>query len=810
MGFVERLRTGKHLRVLRNAERAAPEALSEAKSALREIGGSVIPSLLELLPDPKARGAAREVLDSLLTNENLTAYVDALGCPDRRTQSEIVEILKRGRHYSPDRLLDFLASSDVPRGQVEAVLLARLDSLDPVKLLDALPDFERETRAILFRLIEETADPSVAPKAAALIEHSDWWIRAHMAKLLGAIPGEHAESALTRALGDRNKSVRLRAVKSLRSLRATACVPTLVKVLRDGDLTVQAAAIDALIEIADASAVSDLIEVLKDEDEQARRGAVEVLNEVATAEAIQDLVHALRDADWWVRVRAADALGTIGGERVVEAILGLMDDPDVQVRRYAIEILNTIPDGRSVESLLKALEDEDWWVRERSIDALGRTGDERAVAPLLGLLSADEAAAPLCARALGELGRAEAAAPLMALLHESSSDEVTREAVDALVKIAKAGVPADLHARMESALRDHGVRLEKTRQRPMEIRAGAAQAPPPSSEAVSLVLEKPLERKPRERGPAPELANVPTNVGSSKGSAGGSGGSSSGNRTLLPEEIAEGTMLLDRYRIVRQIGRGGFSTVFLVEDQAISDRVILKILSPHLTEDENMAERFVRELKLARRIAHKNVIRIHDLLQIGRSKAISMEYFASEDLGDLLDREEKLTPERGAKLAIQICAGLGAAHEAGVIHRDVKPANVLVGEDDAVKLVDFGLASVGREMENRLTRTGHLVGTPHYMAPELIRGEEVGAVADLYSFGVMMYEMFSGQLPYDGDNAMAILFRHLDGDAKPLAEIVPGFPEELGRIVMGTMHVDRDQRPETAQALQELLHKAAS
>jgi len=807
MGFVERLRTGKHLRVLRNAERAAPEALAEAKSALREIGSSAIPSLLELLPDSKSRAAAREVLESLLTNETLTSYVDALASSDRRVQGEVVEILKRGRHYGPDRLLDFLASSDVPRSHVEAVLLARLESLDPLKLLEALPDFERETRAILFRLIEETVDEKVAPKAAALIEHTDWWIRAHMAKLLGRIPGEHAEAALSRALGDRNKSVRLRAVKSLRSLRAKACVPTLVKVLRDGDLTVQAAAIDALVEIADASAVPDLIDVLKDEDEQARRGAVEVLNEVATAEAIQDLVLALRDADWWVRVRAADALGTIGGERVVEAILGLMDDPDVQVRRYAIEILNTIPDGRSVESLLKALEDDDWWVRERSIDALGRAGDERAVEPLLKLLGSDPAAAPLCARALGELGRSEAAAPLMALLGETDqSAEVTREAVDALVKIAKAGVPTDLHARMETALRDHGVRLEKTRQRPMEIRAGAAQPPASSSEAVSLVLEKPLEKRLRERGPAPELAHVPTDVGGTGG--GGAGGG--GEQTFLPEEIAEGTVLLDRYRVIRQIGRGGFSTVFLVEDQAISDRVILKILSPHLTEDENMAERFVRELKLARRVAHKNVIRIHDLLQIGKSKAISMEYFASEDLGDLLDREERLSPERGVKLAEQICAGLHAAHEAGVIHRDVKPANVLVGENDTVKLVDFGLASVGREMENRLTRTGHLVGTPHYMAPELIRGEKVGAGADVYSFGIMMYEMFSGQLPYDGDNAMAILFRHLDGDAKPLTEMIPGFPEELGRVVMGAMNVDRDQRPESAQVLLELLQKAAS
>jgi serine/threonine-protein kinase len=273
--------------------------------------------------------------------------------------------------------------------------------------------------------------------------------------------------------------------------------------------------------------------------------------------------------------------------------------------------------------------------------------------------------------------------------------------------------------------------------------------------------------------------------------------------TIVAEDVHPGMTILHRYKVVRKIGRGGFATVFLVEDEAISDLVILKILSSHLTADETMAERFVRELKLARRISHKHVIRIHDLLEIGRTRAISMEYFESEDLGDLLDRERVLPPERGLHLAVQVCAGLAGAHEAGVIHRDVKPANVLVGRDDEVKIVDFGLASVGRGVENRLTRTGHLVGTPHYMAPELIRGEEVGTSADIYSFAVMMYEMFAGRLPYDGENAMNILFRHLDGDAEPITTVVKGFPESLSHAVMRAMHVDPAQRPASAE---ELLH----
>jgi serine/threonine-protein kinase len=802
MGFVDRLRIGRHLRTLRAGESVPAETLAEAKAALRELGPAALPQLFDLLGDTKAQRHAREVLESLLSDDMLPAYVDRLGSVDRVVQSAVVEILKAGRRYHPERLLEFLASSDAPRAHLEVVLLARAEELDADRMLESLPDYEREARTILFRVIEELCDESIAGRAAALTQHTDWWIRAHMAKLLARIPGAESEAALAAALGDRNKSVRLGAVHALAKLEARGTVPTLVKVLKDGDLTVQAAAIDALISIGDPAAVPHLVDILKDESEQARRGAVEVLNAVATPEAIQDLVHALRDADWWVRVRAADALGTIGGNRVVDAILGLMDDTDVQIRRYAVEILNTIPDDRSVESLLRALDDEDWWVRERSIDALGRTKDARAVQPLARLMTQDANVAPLAARALGELGQAEAVEPLLTMLSCATADELVRETVDALVKIAREGVPSEMHVRVENALREHGVRLEKTRVRPMEIRAGAAAHGRDSGSVLSLELESPLERK--THGPAPELAQT----SSSPPPDASRTSPEPAPAAFLPEEITDGTILLGRYKVLRKIGRGGFSTVFLVEDQAISDRVILKILSSHLTVDESMARRFVQELKLARRISHRNVIRIHDLLQVGRSRAISMEYFESEDLGNILDREEVLTATRGLALARQICAGLAAAHEAGVIHRDVKPANILVGAEDLVKIVDFGLASVGREVENRLTRTGHLVGTPHYMAPELIRGEPIGIKADIYSFGVMMYEMFSGKLPYDGENAMNILFRHLDGDAAALTDVVPSFPSALGEVVMRAMHLDPSRRPATAAELLVELEQA--
>jgi serine/threonine-protein kinase len=773
MGIVDRFRTSRLLRVLRGSATAPPEALAEAKAALAEMGSGALETLFECLTHPSARDPALEVLERLLTKDTLPQFVEALASADRKVASGAGEVLSKGRRYDPKDLLPYLTERDVPRSRLEPVLQAREADLAPRDLLAMLPDLDREARTIVYRIAEARADESLLPEALRYLAHKDWWVRAHMAKLLARIPSPDSEQGLAGALTDPNKSVRLAAVKSLESLRAKGAVPALANVLRDGDLTVQAAAIDALIEIGDPGAVPHLVDVLKDESEQCRRGAVEVLNEVATTEAIQDLVHALRDADWWVRVRAADALGTIGGDKVVEAILGLMEDEDVHIRRYAVEILNTIPDGRSVESLLRALDDEDWWVRERSIDALGRTGDARAIAPLMQLLSSDPDAAPLCARALGAIGDTNAIHGLADALADDPSEELHREAVAALQAIAaRRTATGDALRRLEDALRPEGVRVEKTRLRPMEVRQGGGRSRPVTVDSNPVA--------PREKAPAPPPVAA--------------------TRDVRAEDIQEGEILLDRYRVVRRIGSGGFSTVFLVEDRVISDQVILKILSHHLSLDESSMARFVQELKLARKITHPNVIRIHDLLEIGTARGISMEYFPGRDLGAVLDECRTLPAARGVAIVVQICDGLAAAHEQRIIHRDVKPANILVDAEERVKIVDFGLAAASREAENRLTRTGHLVGTPHYMAPEVIRGEEIDHRADLYSLGIMMYEMFSGRLPYDGDNPMNVLFRHLDGDAPPLGE-VSEIPDPLGDLVMSTMAVDRDARPASAQEL---------
>jgi serine/threonine-protein kinase len=507
---------------------------------------------------------------------------------------------------------------------------------------------------------------------------------------------------------------------------------------------------------------------------------------VITPEAIKDLVAALRDADWWVRARSADALGTLGGPKVVDAVLGLTKDPDEFARRYAIEILNTVPDPRAVPALIDSLDDEDWWVRERAVDALGKAGDPAAVEPLLLMMARDARALPLCVRALGAIGHDTVIEPLCRLA-ESTDAETRREAIQALQAVGQRDLAEPARQIVIAALEKAGVRFTRGSRRggrgqgPLEVRHSMAQAQTPAQAHTPTPAQGPAGATPARIG-----ATEPRNF----------------------QKLAPGTELVGRFRVVQRIGGGGFGTVYLVEDRMVNEQLVLKILSTQLSLDPNMIRRFVQELKLTRRISHPNVIRIYDLVDLEGAHAISMEYFAGRDLGAVLREDGPLSPARAMHLAEQTLEGLCAAHAAGILHRDIKPANLLVGEGDVLKIVDFGLASMGQTNQSRLTQSGILVGTPEYISPEQITGAEVDARCDLYSLGVVLYETLSGQQPFSGANAVNVLFQHLEATVPPLSTVAAGIPPGVNDLVMRAMSRMVGDRPASAQTMLELVRAA--
>ncbi len=793
MSVLGRLASYKQLRVLRQADTQPPEAVEAAVEKLAAAGAGAIPAVIDLLADRVAAPHAKEVLRRTLDDHTLPLLAGALADERRAVARGVAEVLAESDAYDPAPLLDLLEMPGTGRAQVEAVLLARGASLPASAVAGRLAGADREARASLIRLLEQHGDASMLPTLCRLLEHEDWWLRARALALIARHPESASVEAIRPLLRDPSQHVRLEAVRALAATGSEKAIPDLCQALRDGDLKVHSAAIDALVGLGSPAAVQHLVDVLKDDSEYARRGAVEVLNEVATTDAVSDLVSALRDEDWWVRVRAADALGSLGGDRVVEAVLGLMQSEDEFIRRYAVEILNTVPDARAVDALVKALGDPDWWVRERSIDALAKTGDPRAVQPIVELMQVDPEVAPLCARALGVLGDERAVDPLCEMTR-SEDPEVRGEALAALRALAKANLSAGSLDRIRAVCGGGAVRDRD----PLTVRRGARPEGDPARPRASA-----------DRPQAPE--GLPGS--SSEGGRGAPGGTAApagpAGAARRLDRLEAGALLEDRYCVLRRIGSGGFGTVYLVEDRAVSDQLILKILNPQISADESVIRRFVQELKYTRRIAHPNVIRIYDLVRLDGAFAISMEYFDGRDLGQVLRAEGRLPPDRAAGIFAQIAAGLAAAHEGGIVHRDVKPANLLLGSHDEAKIVDFGLASMAQSAGSRLTKSGILIGTPQYMAPEQITGDAIDGRTDLYSLGVVMYEALSGVQPVRGENAVSLLFQHLEGEIEPLRQRAPEVPEALADLVMRCLCREPAGRPADAAEVERVLRACA-
>jgi eukaryotic-like serine/threonine-protein kinase len=246
-----------------------------------------------------------------------------------------------------------------------------------------------------------------------------------------------------------------------------------------------------------------------------------------------------------------------------------------------------------------------------------------------------------------------------------------------------------------------------------------------------------------------------------------------------------------RYELVRPLGRGAMAVVDLARDVELDRRVAVKRLAEHLARDGDLRARFLREARLAARLAHPNVVRIFDVGEDGGTPFIAMEYVDGETLADLLARRGALPADEAAGLGVQLCRGLASAHAAGLVHRDVKPQNLLLGRDGVLKLGDFGVAR-GADA-TRLTQAGTVLGTAAYLAPEQARGEEVTAAADVYAAGTVLYELLTGAPPRAGASLAEL---GVPVEVQPPA----GAPPALARVLVACLAPEPRARPSAAEA----------
>ena len=315
-------------------------------------------------------------------------------------------------------------------------------------------------------------------------------------------------------------------------------------------------------------------------------------------------------------------------------------------------------------------------------------------------------------------------------------------------------------------------------------------------EALVAVIRTP-------RAVVPALAGASAKAAAPTAALGDHAAAAASTETPLP--VGPGRVLARRYAIAEQLGIGGSGVVYRAFDRELGEVIAVKTVRPDvLAVDATALERLKSEIRLARRISHRNVVRTHDLGEEGGMYFITMEYVTGTSLRELIDRREPLPTPAVVAIAKQLCRALEVAHEQGVIHRDIKPQNLMVQPDGTLKVMDFGVARL-RERSHGLTSTGIVVGTPAYMAPEQLMDDPVDARVDIYAAGVVLYECLTGHRPVDGSSPHVLMARMLSSDIRPPHEVNPAVSKLLSAIVMRTLSKEPGDRPASAGELYELL-----